>query len=214
MNSRKGLMDLQQSVFRLFIHDLLNEVMKTSGFGEILLKLLAHLEGLEDEKLALEVIIRSTRKMDMLVHQYKELYGEMNLEAKTDIALAEEKAFLMLQQDVETSKEQGKLVRIEINYPETFMQVPQLFFAVFYNMFQNSIKHSKQSNLVISVQVSDNKIIVKDNGQGIIDEQKPILFQKDHGLGIVKKILNLTGFNIEEKGKSGQGACFEIEFTS
>lgn len=199
------LAELQQAIFSLFTHDLRNEVTKALGFGEIFLKIFA-LEGFEDEKRTLEMSVKSARKIDAIISIYSKLYGQMNLEQKADITLVVETAFSMLQQDIEALKNQ----RVEIDYPETVAQVPQLFHAVFYNIIQNSIKHSKQANLVVSVKIIDNKIVIRDNGQGIKDEQKAILFQRGRGLGIVKRILSLTSFDIKETGIPGQGARFEI----
>jgi signal transduction histidine kinase len=59
-------------------------------------------------------------------------------------------------------------------------------------------------------------IICEDNGVGIPDLQKSVIFEKGFGrhrgmgLYLVKEILNMSGLKIAEKGTYGKGARFEI----
>lgn len=59
-------------------------------------------------------------------------------------------------------------------------------------------------------------VIYEDNGVGIPDSQKSLIFKKGFGkhtgigLFLVKMILNIIGYEITEKGTYGKGARFEI----
>lgn len=57
---------------------------------------------------------------------------------------------------------------------------------------------------------------MEDNGVGVSTEDKPKIFQRGYGkhtgfgLFLTKEILTITGVTIQETGKPGQGARFEL----
>jgi signal transduction histidine kinase len=90
---------------------------------------------------------------------------------------------------------------------------------VFYNLFDNSLRHGKH--------VSENRVSVKerngcaviiweDNGIGIAAEEKAKIFDEDYGkntglgLFLAREILAITGITIRETGEPGKGARFEM----
>lgn len=90
---------------------------------------------------------------------------------------------------------------------------------VFYNLFENSVRHGGEvTTITIDTSVTDQglRILVSDDGSGISDEDKPMIFKrgfgKNTGLGLflVREILSITGITIDEIGKKGEGACFEL----
>jgi PAS domain S-box-containing protein len=90
---------------------------------------------------------------------------------------------------------------------------------VFYNLMENSIRHGVS---VTTIRISAMEagglltILYEDNGAGIPDTDKELVFQrgfgKNTGLGLflVREILAITGITIAETGKEGEGARFEI----
>jgi PAS domain S-box-containing protein len=90
---------------------------------------------------------------------------------------------------------------------------------VFYNLVDNSLRHGET---VSEIRVSCNRenddltIVYEDNGTGIADAIRPVLFERGkgkntgYGMFLIREILAITGFTIAEKGTSAQGVRFEI----
>ncbi len=94
-----------------------------------------------------------------------------------------------------------------------------LFMNVFYNLFENSIKHGGQVKKVdISYGHGQKEAVIayQDNGTGIPDSMKEKIFERGYGKGtgyglfVSKEILELTNMKIKEVGVEGKGARFEI----
>lgn len=88
------------------------------------------------------------------------------------------------------------------------------------NLLDNSVRHGGQ---VSSIRIwteegpgGDLVIFFEDDGKGISDEEKEKIFRYGYGkhtglgLAISRDILSITGITIQETGKSGEGARFEI----
>ncbi len=95
-----------------------------------------------------------------------------------------------------------------------------LSYKVIYNLFENALRHGDR---VTQIQISSAGqvdgtllIIVDDNGVGIKDEEKELIFRrgygKNTGLGLTlsRDILSVTGITIAETGTYGRGTRFEI----
>jgi PAS domain S-box-containing protein len=90
---------------------------------------------------------------------------------------------------------------------------------VFYNLFDNSIRHGKQiTEINVSFLLKPDELVLiwSDNGAGIPYREKKKIFDpgfgKNTGLGLflVREILSITGMTILENGEPGKGARFEI----
>lgn len=90
---------------------------------------------------------------------------------------------------------------------------------VFYNLLDNTIRHSKRATFIsLSCQERPKGLAIlwEDDGTGIPDTEKEEIFErgfgKNTGLGLflVREILAITGISIRETGTAGQGAKFEI----
>lgn len=94
-----------------------------------------------------------------------------------------------------------------------------LLVRVFYNLIDNSLRHGETVTEIrfrCSI-VGDNLVIgYEDNGIGIPDEIRPELFRRGagkntgYGLFLIREILAMTGFTIDENGVSGKGVRFRI----
>jgi len=94
-----------------------------------------------------------------------------------------------------------------------------MFERIFYNLIENSVRHGER---VSTISVSDSEtenglvLVVEDDGVGIPDNEKEIVFERGfgkntgYGLYITREILDLTGISIRERGAFGKGARFEI----
>ncbi|MDD3399199.1 MAG: PAS domain-containing protein [Candidatus Methanomethylophilaceae archaeon] len=90
----------------------------------------------------------------------------------------------------------------------------------FRNLVDNTIRHADgATRLDVFYEVEQDghlRLIIQDDGPGIEDDQKEIVFNKgvgkNTGLGLffVREILSMTGISIRENGELGKGARFEI----
>jgi PAS domain S-box-containing protein len=90
---------------------------------------------------------------------------------------------------------------------------------VFYNLLDNALRHgSNVTRISLSCHEADTglKILVEDNGQGVPDQDKQLIFQQNFGrntglgLFLTREILAITDITIRETGTYGKGARFEI----
>ncbi|MCW4005523.1 MAG: PAS domain S-box protein [Candidatus Bathyarchaeota archaeon] len=93
---------------------------------------------------------------------------------------------------------------------------------LFYNLIDNSKKHGKHvKNIQISYEKTpdDNLLLIyQDDGAGITEENKKNLFKEGfstagstgYGLHLIKKMIEVYGWTIQETGTPGKGAKFVI----
>lgn len=91
---------------------------------------------------------------------------------------------------------------------------------LFYNLIDNSLKYGEKITQITVhwKQASKNAIelIYEDNGVGISEEDKQNLFMEGHGKGtgyglyLIKKMMSVYGWKIQETGKLNVGARFVI----
>jgi len=91
---------------------------------------------------------------------------------------------------------------------------------VFNNLIENTLRHgTNPSSVSIYYELDDKccKIIYEDDGGGIPDKNKGMIFNRGFGnntgmgLFLTKEILSITGITINENGKSGFGVRFELK---
>ncbi len=88
----------------------------------------------------------------------------------------------------------------------------------FYNLLDDTLKYAKAKKvkLFFSQQDTQLKLIYEDDGVGIPCDMKPNLFTKGYGQGsglglyLIKKTLEVYGWQITENGTEGKNAKFEI----
>lgn len=90
---------------------------------------------------------------------------------------------------------------------------------VFYNLVENSTRHAGTLTRIrcMTETVGDcARIIIEDNGTGVPQRYKEAIFLRKHfkntgfGLYLSREILGITGLSIQENGRQGHGARFEI----
>ncbi len=91
--------------------------------------------------------------------------------------------------------------------------------SVFSNMFQNAEQHGgHNSGITVSFHQKDREgvIVVEDDGTGIPDDMKELIFGYGAGVGtglglfFCSEILGITGISVCEAGLPGDGARFEL----
>ncbi|MGD0644618.1 MAG: PAS domain S-box protein [Candidatus Bathyarchaeia archaeon] len=93
---------------------------------------------------------------------------------------------------------------------------------LYYNLIDNSIKHGKKvTNIRVHYEKADQDkldLIYEDDGIGIPDQNKPQLFKEGfstggssgYGLYLIKKMMEVYNWTIQENGKPNKGAKFTI----
>jgi K+-sensing histidine kinase KdpD len=90
---------------------------------------------------------------------------------------------------------------------------------VFFNLMENVLRHGDTAcrvRLYCQEKTDELVLFVEDNGIGIPQEEKQMIFDRGHGkdtglgLFLVREILSITGMSVRETGMYGQGTRFEI----
>ena len=96
---------------------------------------------------------------------------------------------------------------------------------LFYNLIDNTQKYGKKTTTIrisYTLKPSNLQLIYEDNGVGIPTENKSCLFQKGFstggstglGLFLIKKMIDVYGWSIEETGLQDQGTKFVITISN
>ena len=95
-----------------------------------------------------------------------------------------------------------------------------LLTRLFYNLIDNSLKYGEKiTHIRVYYEKSDKaqlRLIYQDDGNGIPLAEKPNLFKEGYGKGtgyglyLIKKMMEVYGWTIQETGEPGRGAQFTI----
>jgi PAS domain S-box-containing protein len=118
------------------------------------------------------------------------------------------------------SMEKGRVeIKLDPSCSDMEIFADPLLARVFYNLIDNSLRHGgavTEIRFRCSARKGDCIIGYEDNGVGIPDEIRPVLFMRGRGkntgfgLFLIREILAITGYTIQETGEAGKGARFEI----
>ncbi len=95
---------------------------------------------------------------------------------------------------------------------------PMIKRAIF-NLYENTLRHAEGATRVqIRCEETDSGLLItwEDDGPGIPDKEKEIIFERGYGkntgfgLFLVREILDITGITITEDGIVGEGARFRM----
>jgi len=217
----------------LFIHDISNIINNIHMALKLSSELFDDPKGLNKIKETQEIIkthIVRSMKLISNVRKLSEIEDSENPLSSIDLfkKLNETQTMIgthYLEKDVE--------IHIESEYQNVFIRANELILDVFENLLINAIKYNENSTAKITIQVSklekigrnDIKLEFIDNGIGILDSKKEIIFQKGYkeekltkgmgfGLTLVIKILNLYDGKIwvedKVKGDHTKGSNFVI----
>jgi PAS domain S-box-containing protein len=190
-------------------HDILNQLLALKGYLE--------LAGDPDadnqqQRNFLEKAKKVTTNIERQINFTKD-YQDMGVKSATwqDIGLAITRARGALPLEHLQVMEEGIVYEIFAD---------PLFEKVFYNLFENSLKHGGEGLKAIRVSAQETKkglmILYEDDGVGIPADIKEHLFDQEitpqRGLGmfLTSQILSITGISIAETGVPGKGVRFEI----
>ncbi|HWQ66811.1 MAG TPA: ATP-binding protein [Methanospirillum sp.] len=110
---------------------------------------------------------------------------------------------------------------VTVSVPEKTIQINAdlMLEKVLYNLIENSIRHGgtvKRIRITGVVQGLDLLLTYEDDGQGIPENEKEIIFKRGYGkntgmgLFMIREILSITGISIRECGIPEEGVRFEM----
>ncbi|PWR75509.1 histidine kinase N-terminal 7TM domain-containing protein [Methanospirillum stamsii] len=187
-------------------HDILNSVTVVNGYARMLQE-----SGNERDPEAPLRIVEAGEKIVEII-SFTGVYENMGTTAPRWIRVASifnEPDILPLTQKMFFSLDISGL----------FVYADLMFSRVFYNLLDNTLRHSKGASKVRvfgEVRGHEYCLVYEDNGTGIPPEEKEIIFRQGHGkntglgLFLIREILDITGIRIQECGVYGEGARFEM----
>ncbi len=187
-------------------HDILNKISVLSGYNEIL--------QVRISDPALREILDRQQKATSAIQKHIEFtkeYEQLGIIAPSWYRLDEiaHRAFSQILPTITFRCETGNL---EI-YADPMIEM------VFYNLFDNAFRYGdgiSRIDITWSRANEDLIIIFEDDGIGIPEDEKEVIFQrgygKNSGLGLFlsREILSITRMSICETGQYRKGARFEI----
>ncbi len=214
ITERRGAEKREEFLHSLLRHDLRNQLQISLGYGELLKE-----EDLSEEQ---EKILGKDWKAKQ---KALDLIKKVSKLRKANEEKPEKKELNpILQSSVDKYRPEASQRDMKIKVEETNATVEGGSFLdeLISNIVINSIIHSKGSK--IRVQVDEGKedvvVSVEDDGKGISDEEKDLIFEKRYkneetggtgmGLYLVKQIAKSYGGSIEVKDSDLGGARFDI----
>jgi signal transduction histidine kinase len=189
-------------------HDIVNQLSVILGYGE----LLREHPGIDENcSLRLDAIMRAAESIRMqteFMHDYQNV--GRNLPQWYSLAKLAHLAF----EQMDTNG-----IRFTFNGRDVEIHADPMIQKVFMNLIGNTVQHSERASRVsvdVEVHGEDLKIVYTDDGVGIAEDEKELVFQSDFGKGsglglfLSRTILNMTGMEIHEEGVSGEGVRFVI----
>jgi len=192
-------------------HDIGNKLMVMKANMYLLKKQIG-----DNPKLAmyLEGIDSAIDQSDKMF-KFSRFYEKIGVEEPSEIDVAE-----CFNQAVALVPSLGT-IRIDNDCQGLEVMADSLLKQLFYNFLDNSLKHGEkvtQIRLHYTKEGDGLNLFYEDNGVGIPEANKPKLFHegfstgKSTGLGLflIKKMVEVYGWTISEKGETGKGAKFNI----
>jgi len=190
-------------------HDIRNQLTLLSGYlelsGQTLNDPVKTREFLEKEKKIAEMIALQIR----FTRDYEELGSKVP--EWQDVARIVHAV---------TSQLPLREITIDTRVPGIEIYADPLLEKVFYNLIDNALRYGggKMHTIRIDPHAEEGHLVigVEDDGVGIPDTEKTLIFEHGHGkntglgLFLSREILAITGLSITETGAEGKGARFEI----
>jgi hypothetical protein len=225
------LNELKNKLLGIAAHDLRNPIGVILGFSELIL------DGMfgpvtDQQRKYLQRIDVNCETMLNLINDLLEISAIES--GKLELSLKEIDPICYLQELYEYSRimAQKKGIEMVLDVPQELSKAifdPERINQVLNNLVSNAIKYSfPETRITLKARISNTdqlEIIVEDQGQGISEEEIPLLFmdyqkassrptagEKSSGLGlaIVRRIIKAHEGNIRLQSKLGEGSVFTI----
>lgn len=220
---------LRREMIASISHDLRTPLASTQGYLETIVLKYDDL-SVKDKKQYLKIALQQTSRLQSLIDQ---LFDLAQLEARTAELSFESFSILELVYDV-VNKFSLKAKQKNIHLSVSDAAVDSLVIAdialierVLDNLIDNALQYTGENQhiwLEVSVDVAEKiTVSVHDQGKGIVEAQKNLIFERFHradnphrsanghaglGLAIVKKIIELHDQNVWVESEPGKGSKF------
>ncbi|MEE9376923.1 MAG: PAS domain-containing sensor histidine kinase [Candidatus Lokiarchaeia archaeon] len=220
----------------VFTHDINNIFHNIRSSTELISMLKKKSESLENLDEFFQIIDNQIDRAVKLINNVRKL-SKLD---DSEISLKSVEVYKVLDEAIQFAHKsaQNKKLDIQIHKvnDELFAEANEFLLDVFENILHNAIKYNYNKSVKINVEitkvVNDSKNLIKiefkDNGMGIIDKKKELIFQKGHnkennvrgmgiGLSLVKKIIESYNGNIWVENRVendySKGSNFVVEIS-
>jgi two-component system, OmpR family, sensor histidine kinase ResE len=230
MTEERRLDKLRDDFIANVSHELRTPIAMLQGYSEAIIDDIAASE--EEKKEFAKIIYDETLRIGRLVNELLDLArmeaGHISLN-KEDVVI---KSFVerVTNKFQGLAREKNVQLSFEINSPvsPTIDIDPDRVEQVLTNLIDNAIRHTQTEGMVkVILESNENGITVhvKDNGEGIPDEDLPFVFERFYkadkartrgksgtglGLAIAKNLVDAHNGHISVKSKNGQGTTFSF----
>ena len=179
----------------IFMHDINNVLQNIKSSTELSLGFLHRPEKIEEVKELIEIIVEQIDRGRQLVSYVRKL-SELD---EIEIAIKKVDVCKTLKNTIKLIKNsnQGKEIKIHVeSYNKiVLVQANELIADIFENIFVNAVKYNENPTIEILIRISQHSIKKKkyvklefiDNGIGIREKKKKIIFQKGYRKNIDSK---------------------------
>ncbi len=200
-------------------HDIRNDMTVVKGRANLLDEHVDH-KGRED----LEAVLEATENAIELTKTARDLSDTM-LSTREDVESVRLDRHLTPPIENARSKFDDAIITVEDRIPEVTVRANGLLEAVFRNLIQNAVVHSRKDapTVQISTTIDDETLTVaiSDNGPGIPDDQKETIFGKGEkgldspgtgiGLYLVRTLVDQYGGDVWVEDNEPEGSVFYVE---
>ena len=191
-------------------HDILNQLAALGMYCDLMEELTDHCPGLSDYIMRMEQTLKKIERQLTFARDYESMgLEEPRFQLLTDVVAD---ALISIH---------SPYLKFTVDTDQAEICADPMFEKVFYNLFENAIRHGgdKLSEITVSftgTPEQTGQITVTDNGDGVAEPKKKKIFHQGYGsntgygLFLVAEILAITGITIRECGIEGEGARFEI----
>jgi PAS domain S-box-containing protein len=190
-------------------HDVRNKLSTVTGYSYLLKKKHANEADVVN---GLDKIMQAAKEIEKIL-EFAKLYEQLG---------AEELNYVNVEKAVHeaTALFSGLTIKIVNDCHGLTVLADSFLRQLFYNLIDNTRKYGKTATTIrVSYEEADEesvKLIYEDDGVGISTENNQQLFKEGfstggstgYGLFLIKKMIDVYGWTIEETGESGEGARF------
>ena len=192
-------------------HDVRNKLSAVTGYAYILKKKHSDLPDIVDGLSKMEQAVQETVK----IFDFAKMYEQIGVEELTYVNVEEklEEAVALFSGPLPTIKNECQGLAV---LADSFLR------QLFYNFIDNTRKYGKKTTTIrVHYEKADQdslKLVYEDDGVGVPLENKPHLFSEGFstggstgfGLFLIKRMIDVYGWKIEENGTPNEGAKFTI----
>jgi len=212
ISEMKKLEEKLRVVGSLTRHDVRNKLTAVAGNAYLLRKRFASDPEATEWLRSVEVAVRQSERIFDFAGAYEKLGVEQLAYMNAKKILDEAVALVPNLKNIRIVNECGGLTLL----------ADSLLRQLFYNLIDDSLKYGeKLTQIRIHYEKSEDqlKLVYEDNGVGISQDAKPKLFNEGYttgkgsgyGLYLVRRMIDVYGWTIDETGVSGKGAQFTID---